>query len=442
MPTQPPIAYTCIVSGFNLPALEACINLKPEHILLIASDKFTDPAARLENLLRHKLPDCHIEVLSRSSTGEKLDGDDIMANIAWLQNHLRPRLEQFKQQGKKNVANITGGTKAMTMALDNCYPWHRLDYQPVNGSMQSIQFQRSGQTSGYQPIDAFSSQWANAQPLDIAQLHNTEAHLEPGNPLLKNAHSLPLAQRIWQAQHNGDASLQLLFDGFERIWVHERDQHQKAKVSLRWQDFFPQNTNAAKFDAAVGEWLKQLQQLQAEQSPLQWDDNTITLPGNAPKKHAKNLRNWISGDWLEQLAYHWLIDNGIAPEAVACNIVGSAQPNNSNSQREADLLVHHRNVTSLIEVKAGIPPGQQPKDLENQLSSLDRRFGKTSKALLLGPQLLRVLRKQKKSEAFWYRCWANEVTLLLDDKHLLNFVRNQKVWEKLDEIPEPFRHNP
>ena len=105
------------------------------------------------------------------------------------------------------------------------------------------------------------------------------------------------------------------------------------------------------------------------------------------------------------------------------------------------MLVHHRHVTSLIEIKAGLPPQKATAELETQLSSLGSRFGKTRKALFLGPQALRAMRAQRRSEDFWLRCRANQVTLLLMPEQLYRFVQGEnKIWPDLKrgQVPPEF----
>ena len=98
------------------------------------------------------------------------------------------------------------------------------------------------------------------------------------------------------------------------------------------------------------------------------------------------------------------------------------------------MLVHHRHVTSLIEIKAGLPPQKATAELETQPSSLGSRFGKTRKAL-------RAMRAQRRSEDFWLRCRANQVTLLLMPEQLYRFVQGEnKIWPDLKrgQVPPEF----
>lgn len=421
------IAYVCAISDYTLPTLEACLNLRPTQLILIASDggHFQSQTQRLQHVLSGHLPHTAIHVLSRHTTGEGLDGDDIAANLQWLARHLVPLLQKYEEQGLHTVANLTGGTKAMTLALSACHHWHRLDYQPIGKKpLQSLSVQAM---PSYQPQPSPVAQWHPASPLDIARLHNEQARATSPNPLRNHPSALPLAQRIWDAQQQQEPALQALFAGFERIWVHESEQHAQDSIQLEWAQFLPPSTPPIPDKSAIRQWVDAIGTL--NHPLLHASDEVITLPGNRPKKHSRNLRNWISGDWLEQLAHHWLLQAGIPDEAIACNTTCAAE-DDSGSQREADLLVHHQHTTSLIEIKAGIPPGKTPGELENQLSSLGSRFGKTRKALLLGPQLLLTLRQQKKAEDFWFRCQANSVTLLLQEQHLLDFVQGKSPWPR------------
>ena len=211
------------------------------------------------------------------------------------------------------------------------------------------------------------------------------------------------------------------------MWVREREQHQKASITLSWDRFLADSSNALDNLDSIRTWITALASLQTPPL-LHADDMCITLPGNKsskPRKSYQYLREWISGDWLEQLVRHWLEQAGIPDAAMACNIT-CAEQDASGSQREADLLIHYRHVTSLIEIKAGLPPNKAAAELENQLSSLGTRFGKTRKVLFLGPQALRAMRAQRRSQDFWLRCQANQVTLLLRPEQVLSFVQGKK----------------
>lgn len=439
MPTS---IYVCVISEFTLPTLEACLSLRPEHIVLIASDgeTFAQQARHLQGLLHERLEGSRVEILSHASTGEHLGGDHITANQAWLAAHLVPRLQEVAHQGGICAANLTGGTKAMALALAACHDWQRLDYQPLgNKPMQSV---RASHQPHYQAQPSTERHLHDAQPLDIALLHNDKARISKPNPVREHPLALALAQSLWDAQQAQQPALQALFSGFERIWAHERGQHQQTHITQTWTQFLANSSHALNHLDDIRTWVTQLGQLHIP-ALLYADAQGITLPGNASSKADKQrqyLRDWISGDWLEQLVRHWLVQQGIPTSAMECNIICAGE-DASGSQREADLLVHHRHVTSLIEIKAGLPPHKATAELETQLSSLGSRFGKTRKALFLGPQALRAMRAQRRSEDFWLRCRANQVTLLLMPEQLYRFVQGEnKIWPDLKrgQVPPEF----
>ena len=432
------LTYVCVISEFTLPTLEACLSLQPAHIVLIASDgdRFASQAQRLQAVLQARLADSQVEVLSHANTGQTLDGDDITANQAWLAAHLVPLLQMATRQGRVCAANLTGGTKAMALALAASYAWQRLDYQPLgNKPMQSVN--ASGQPH-YQAQSAAVQQAQDAQPLDIALLHNEKARIGKNNPMRQHPRALKLAERIWDAQQAQETALLALFAGFERIWVHQREQHQTASITLPWAQFLGDSAAAAPHWEALHEWIEVFASLHTLPL-LEADTKSITLPGNKASKQHKFLRDWISGDWLEQLAQHWLEQAGIPTTAIASNVTCAAE-DASGSQREADLFVHYQHTTSLIEVKAGLPPDKAPSDLENQLSSLGSRFGKARKALFLGPQVLSAMRSLRKTQDFWLRCQANQVTLLLKPAQLQAFVLEKNPWPALErgKVPADF----
>lgn len=123
-------AYVCVVSEFLLPTLEACLSVRPRLVVMITSSHTVFEAAAKRLQVQLEEAGMAVKVLSEHSTGERLDGDDIEANAVWLRRHLVPLLQQWQHEGLHCVANLTGGTKAMALALFTCHPWHRLDYLP------------------------------------------------------------------------------------------------------------------------------------------------------------------------------------------------------------------------------------------------------------------------------------------------------------------------
>ena len=162
------------------------------------------------------------------------------------------------------------------------------------------------------------------------------------------------------------------------------------------------------------EWLQQWHAL-APQS-LMFSLQSITLPSYRSKD---DFKRWLSGDWLEQLAMHWLTDKVNAREMVA-NLKINPLPGEKSSlgERETDIVVHSAGRTTVIEVKTDFAPNGKIKDLLEQITSLGDRLGRTRKILLIGPQLLHKI--EHDLDNIKKRCKADGVNLCYDKQTLLN----------------------
>lgn len=261
--------------------------------------------------------------------------------------------------------------------------------------------------------------WSAYAPLTVAGLHNDHLeHIRP-NPLFAHPDSLALAQAIWRAQAEQDPALTRLFDVLERVWSIGRDipEFHRERVSVA----LPDDLDTAALDA----WLQELADLQPE--VLVRNGNMLDLPGNKRRKQQRDFIAWVNANWLEQLCHHWLLEAGVPPDAVELNVKTGADATRSAGQREADLLIHHRSQTRLIEVKAGLPDGHSPAELESQVSSLGERFGRTRKALFVSPRLKQQLDSSKRWESFHLRCQASQVALCDSQATLLHFAGLHRV---------------
>jgi len=414
-----PLVYVCVVSGFNLPELESCLARRPTHVLLIVSDSFQRQADRLRGVLERLLPEVQVHILSRDTTGEALQGDSVLENQRWVRHVLLPLLNRPPLNAMPQALNFTGGTKAMAAVLLPAHPWAFLDYKALNhDALQTLV--PAPDAWGF--ADAGTLSLPEVPPQDVAALHADRVTQDPPNRILTGQPdaSLALARDIWQAQEDGCPYLQELFQHLERLWVLEHDNpaYRVARLRLEWSAFLqgPEHPST--------ELLHWLERFRALAPPaLEWDERHIELPGNHAGKLHRALRQWISGLWLEQLAYHWLLEAGITPDAITRNLK-CGQGTDSASQRELDLLVHRRGKTRLVEIKAGYPPGLSPSMLETQLSSIGNRFGRMEKALLLGPQPRRQLRQQHRWDTFNLRCQASGICLLHSREMLTAFIRD------------------
>ncbi len=416
-----PAVYVCVVSTYNLPELEACLARRPSDIVLVVSDPetFEQAAERLEQQLVKALPGVTIHRPDLQPGALPLGGADAVECQAWVQGVLQPYLERVELAGKPRYLNFTGGTKAMILALVLGLDWRALDYK-ADGRPQVQVVALHGGDSGKPSLSAEPAlAIEDVAPLTVAGLHNDHLeHIRP-NPLFAHPDSLALAQAIWRAQAEQDPALTRLFDVLERVWSIGRDipEFHRERVSVA----LPDDLDTAALDA----WLQELADLQPE--VLVRNGNMLDLPGNKRRKQQRDFIAWVNANWLEQLCHHWLLEAGVPPDAVELNVKTGADATRSAGQREADLLIHHRSQTRLIEVKAGLPDGHSPAELESQVSSLGERFGRTRKALFVSPRLKQQLDSSKRWESFHLRCQASQVALCDSQATLLHFAGLHRV---------------
>lgn len=384
-----PQLYVCIVSDHNLPDLEAVLTFTPATVVLLATPGFAEPARRLRQQIEHALPGC--QVLQPSVP---IRGDSLTEAQQWATHDLSPQLSRLSERA---VLNLTGGTKALALALLHGHHWTECHYKAFQRPLLERFTLRQGQPA---PLPDHE---LKAAGIDQAVRLYCDIRHTPHRP---SACGLALARQLWQGLEQGDAGLLALFKVFNRVWALERDEPHWKHNTVGW----PRHT----LNQAVLPWFEQLQQLDPEH--IYSDEQQLYFPGNRRNRKESGLRQWISGGWLEELVYYWL-SQVIPEQQLALNVRSQTNPDN-HSQREADVLLLHKGVTWVMEIKADVPPGHALSDMENQLSSHAERYGKTRKVLFIGPELRKKLEKNNKWESFAGRCKGNRVDLCHDQPSL------------------------
>ena len=417
--TQPlnDLCYVCVVSDFTLPSFEACLLRRPRHIVLIVSDivKHRKVDERLKQQLAYKLPDTIIDILD-GQPDCPLQGDNLIENQHWTRIRLLPWLQQAGLPAVKHL-NFTGGTKTMTAVLLDAYPWDQLDYT-ANGQLEIQELLRRRTGDVVEFIEAGRCPVVSAHPLLVARLYAETADCDPVNRIA-HAHpdaTLDIARRMWKAQQENQAPLAEVLAAFDRVWGNG-EAYPVKQVELSWPAFLDR---PAPSDEQLA-WLRDFASL-AERDVFDLTPDGLSIPGNKCKGIRRALRDWISGIWLEQLGHDWLLEAGLQDDWIARNIHAGVDEKNSSTQREADLLIHHRNTTLLIESKAGLPRGDHPRQMLQQLTSLGDLFGRTGKGLLMSPALRRQLEEARKWDAFMDSCKAQHVTPISSREALIRFV--------------------
>lgn len=417
-----PMVYVAAVSDFTLPVFEAVMTRRPSHVLLMISDDFAaarEGAGRLQALLESELPGICVHRSDTEPSDYPLLGQDFDALQTWIARVLAPMLARPEFTGLSHRLNMTGGTKAMSLALTTGLAWDRIDYKPDREATLKEFRLATDQVPGERAIkDTQNTPLIATTPFNVALLYNNDAYQDPANRISQHPDSTLLAMAIEKALTRKDPALEQLFSALERVWSGDafRGKNSRRTVTLSWEDFL---ADSAPPDPQLLAWLEDLKKLAP--GIINMDESGLTLPAHNSKSGlGKDFLRWVSGHWLEQLADYWLQQRGIEPEAIARNLKAGGSHRVSESQREADLLIYHKGLATLVEVKADLPPGQKPSDLQRQVSSLQERFGKTRKVLLTGPQLKQKLEQRGSWERFAVQCATASVILCWDESSFCN----------------------
>ena len=396
-----PFIYVCVVSEFNLPEYEACLTLRPQHLVLVVSSfpKLRKASERLVNVLREGLPNTTIH---RPDEQQQFDGENILELQTWIAEALRPCIAAIKAGSHKDltlVFNATGGTKAIGMGLLTRMPWDEVHYKGITGShLQRLALINNEWVSRGEPLPM-----KTAAPLDIAHLYADKVEQQSIGLEGQEQHA-ELAQQLWQALDEQEAAIEALFGWLDELWSQGRDNPEYKQNQLKLT--LPEALQTPQVVA----WIERLSSLDANSFDL--NGQQLSLPGNNPKKSRKAVRKWISGDWLEQLTHHWLLGAGVLAEEMARGVVvNPEQKQSSDGNREADVFVHLKGRSYLIEIKADVPPETPEKSIEQQLESMGDRFGKTTKILMVGPHFRRTLEEKGRWDIFKAKLAANGTRL-------------------------------
>lgn len=412
-----PMIYVCVASAFNLPELESCLLRRPQYLVLIVSDfqAIKEGALLLAEQIQQLLPGIQI-FRPDQELCISFDGRDVAHCLHWADTTLQPYLDTLPQLPR--VCNITGGSKAITMALLNKkMQWQWLDYKADSKQeLQRLTFEDGSVVAQH------SEPLASARPEVVARLYSSSVIEKAENALVRAQPqaTVTAAQNLWNAlscsEENAkhDALLSLFGNqttGLESVWMYNMHATSKKQFSTMSSHEFIQQDEFTYEQLA---WLQQWHALAPQ--ALMFSLQSITLPSYRSKD---DFKRWLSGDWLEQLAMHWLTDKVNAREMVA-NLKINPLPGEKSSlgERETDIVVHSAGRTTVIEVKTDFAPNGKIKDLLEQITSLGDRLGRTRKILLIGPQLLHKI--EHDLDNIKKRCKADGVNLCYDKQTLLN----------------------
>ena len=393
MKSQPSLAkgglYLCVVSEHNLPELQACVNQQPQKLMLAATPGFVDQAKRLAAMAKELLPECRVQILEDPS----FEGDTWQQALRWIHSSVKPALAAAAGYTPK-ILNINGGTKPMSMALATQLTWDAFEYQAF-GNEFTERFKLIDQSL---PSDNIYHQ-SLVTPIEAARLYGEVREIE-NNLCNEHPASANLAASLWEGLTQADEALETIFSALQSCWYDKPDKHQNS-ISFR-------------LDASTLHWWQQLASLAGGNVEL--SGNVVTVPANRKlSRQANHWKKWVSGDWLERLAYEWVCQ--VLPTSKVARNISLQTTESTHSGREADLLLLNKGRTQLVEIKADLPPHASTR-VEHQFASLQDRFGKAQKVLLIGPQATRRL-SETQFESLQKRCQGYRIELTWDRSTLL-----------------------
>lgn len=400
-----PVTYLCILSEFNLPELEACLQVQPDHLVLIVSNYYPAQAGaqRLATVVTEALP--QITLHRPDQQVRSFDGEDIRAIQDWVIKVLEPYLQHNTPASNVRILNITGGTKAQSLVISRLLNYTALHYKGIGqNNIQVIQ----GDPPSWPVVECL--QPSTPTPLQVARLYAGAVHHHASliDQLPEPDKAIQLAADIWQALEQRDPALLALFSALEELW-YGKDAIQSKALTLPLQRFTG--------DAMPGKWINRFSALLPKHFCLR--DGQLHLPGNRASGTGKQLRKWISGEWLEALAGYWLTRAGLTEQDFISNL--EISPNKgapSEARRETDLFVHHKGRSYLIEIKADLANNSAGRQAHQQVASLGNRLGRTKKILLLGPQATHSL-DERGMELLKVRLDSSGITLCCNRQQLL-----------------------
>ncbi|MDP4559166.1 hypothetical protein Q9247_15950 [Halomonas meridiana] len=393
------LVYVCLMSDYSLPNLEAIMVRQPSDVVLIVTNypPARDAADRLAEVLKNRLPMLTLHRPDQQLGAEAFSGDNPIEAQHWVDHVLAPFLEHFQSQ--PCWLNMTGGTKALSLAMLVRLSWDGIDYKPA-GKNELLHFNLRPDGNALAQLNDVGSHAART-PLsdidatDVARLYNHSVNTsESKAKMFAEPERYTLAEAIFSGLSEQDTGLEALFALFNHVWSEQRDDIalKVPKVALS----IPEALSKTGHPQAITDIQAWLERFNALADAFHLDHQTLTLPGNAKlPTNIQALKRWLESEWLEQLVYHWVRQARVPERGIALNVYGGEDPRNSSTHREADLLIQHLSRTYVIEIKAAIPPDSNIRAIQTQLASLQDHFGRAQLILFVGPVFRHQLSEEK-----------------------------------------------
>ena len=382
-----PAVYCLVVSDHNVSELECCITLQPAVTVLIASQRFVAAAQRFARTLRARLPAC--SVLIPVNDELPLTGDTFANCDHWIAQVLTPALQELKTLSQHEESlwylNVTGGTKAIALALSRLHYWHVWHYKAYDKAyiehIDRLDTSRPTQQIALQPISA----------KEYCELYTPFSD----TPITSDSGRLAMANWMWDNRRQ-DTGVIALCDYLRKQPPPTR----RGNIQrIAFTDLGVTHESMAAFAQACAEHWPAL---------LHCNDDYIDVL----------IDQWIYGGWLEDQIQSWLqswcMRNPYGEHALLRDV---RITNADNSHKaELDFVVYHRCQAFVIEAKADI---DKSGPLVKQLSLQSIQLGKKHLAVLVGPD---VSTHPQKLDQLRSTLGNNQISLLTNQSDLINFL--------------------
>ncbi|HEV8078775.1 MAG TPA: hypothetical protein VGP45_10355, partial [Marinobacter sp.] len=259
-----PMVYVCVASGHTLPLYEACLARRPSHIVLIVSRWASEHAMRLVAQLERALPDAQLHQPGENDSANRLAGDSLENDTAWVRGVLKPFLKEARFSGLPRWLNLNGGTKLMSLILSSTLHWDRLDYRATQESLlraSHIELNGDGFPAPLAPVPEDNcSIPAGITPFDVARLYNVNVRQLSPNPLRLQKSSIPLAEKMFVGIAREQPGLIHILSVLDDLWSRHRGEpaYSGKEISMPLATFLPQQAEARR---QAKTWLHALEQL-------------------------------------------------------------------------------------------------------------------------------------------------------------------------------------
>ncbi len=396
-----PWDYIVIISDHNITETFACLHFMPQRVITVATKTFKKQARRFQQVLENKLPGiqfCDVDT-------HDLVGESFYETIAWIPNNLT--LNFYPQH--KQVLNVTGGTKALSIALEKGINWFQVHYRSWNNS--SIEIWEYDQTTKklkhdlpvdqkfIEPIgkliEEFSVDDACLLYLDHIEKDKT-LYFKPELSL-----AIQVMETIWSCLDHQDHPHSIIANHLSSHWYEKtRVKNRDGWILLTWDTLVSPTTNKSKMKL----WCNSLADICNDIFKIEDNGLNIRLRfkknigfSKSEAKRASDQQKWLISVWLEDLVYHWLNDGGIPANHLHTGMfikTDKEYEKSHGSERELDICLFYHQAIYIIEIKAGFKDRNDFKEAIRQLASITAIIG-ARRILFLGPWATRIYNENK-----------------------------------------------